>query len=375
MPALLGATAGLAITDETTLGLLGLSLGLTWIVWPEVVHPRRLPGLLVFVGLAVALAAPNLAFAATLSPGAQRNVISIVPWRSPGCYTPTLPLSTARGLRMLAFDALPSVAAWVGAVAAFALRRRPRSGPILAILTLVLVFSYVALTRVDVDGQATETHRFANGIQFLAPLLATLLLLDAPGEAPLSPSRWGRASERVARALTWAGRFVPAAIVVVAAGLGAASTEWWIDASLPKRGHKDSHYYTKMDLYGIDCRRDVGATLGETATPVYVSKSLRYAYVGCRPSFPPAKNENHWLLTLGEPYWDKAALKILDAPPKGVGPGESLAVICPRPLPASPADHVCAWALANAHCEDLGTVATRCTLDAAERAAVLGAGP
>jgi hypothetical protein len=173
-----------------------------------------------------------------------------------------------------------------------------------------------------------------------------------------------------AEALARVGRIAPAAIVVVGAGLGAASTEWWIDASLPKRGHHQDHFYTKLDLYALDCRKDLGATLGATAVPTYVSKGLWYAYTGCQPTFAPAKNDNYWALTIGQAYWDKAALKVLHTTPKGVGRSERLAVICPRPLPPK-SDAVCTWALANAPCEDLGAQATRCMLDAAQRSTLL----
>jgi hypothetical protein len=361
-PALLGAAAGLALSDETTLGMLGLSLGLVWIVWPDVVHPRRGPGVLLFVGLFVALVAPNLAFAAALAPGAQHHAIRLVPWRSPGCYKPTLLLSTAQGVRMLVFDALPTVTAWLGGLAAFAWRRRPRSGPIVALFTLVVVFSWFALTRVDVDGQALESHRFVNGIQFLAPLFAATLLIRAPDEAELAESPtaslWARARH-----------LAPAALTIMGAGLGAASTIWWIADALPRRGHHHNHFDTKQDLYALDCRKELGGTLGAAAVPYYVSQGTWYAYTGCQPAFAPAHNDNYWAVTIGKPYYDKAGLKVLSA---GMAPGDRLPVICPRPLPAKP-DQVCAWATAHAHCEDLGTAATRCTLDASERAAALAA--
>jgi hypothetical protein len=355
-PALLAAAAGLAISDETSLGILGLSLGLVWLLWPEVVHPRRGVGALLFLGLAVALIGPNLAFAASLSPGAQGHVIRLVPWRSPGCYTPTLLLSTSEGRRMLLFDMAPTVVAWLGAAGAIVWWRRPRSGPIFAILTLMLLLSLFALTRVDVNHDALESHRFVTCVLFVMPLLGAALLLASADEA--SPI------ERVT-GIPHARLLVPAALVIAGAALGGASTISWVVGVLPVRGHRHNHFFTTQDLYAINCRKELGATLGERAVPHYLSKAIWYAYAGCHPTQTPGKNENRWATTIGNPYFDKEALRVVDSK---MSAAEPLTVICPRPLPAR-ADPVCSWVVAHAHCEDLGTAVSRCTLAGSERAA------
>ena len=358
-PALLGAAAGLAISDEASLGILGVSLGLVWLAWPDVVHPRRGMGALLFLGLAVALIGPNLAFAASLSPGAQSHAIRLVPWRSPGCYTPTLSLSTSEGRRMLMFDAAPTVVAWLGGVGAVVWWRRRRSAPIFAILTLLVLLSLFALTRLDVNHDALESHRFVTGMLFMAPLLAAALLLGAKDEAPpAAASGLGRA-----RLLG------PAALVIAGSALGGASTISWIARVLPVRGHRHDHFFTTQNLYAINCRKELGASLGERAAPHYLSKAIWYAYAGCHPTEAPGKHENSWATTIGNPYFDKEALRVLDSK---MSAAEPLAVICPRPLPARP-DPVCGWAVAHAHCEDLGTAVSRCTLDGAERAAARAA--
>src|SRR5262249_45854617 len=53
-PALIGSAAGLAVTEETSLGIVGLGLGLVWLFAPRVIHPRRLVGVVVILALAVA---------------------------------------------------------------------------------------------------------------------------------------------------------------------------------------------------------------------------------------------------------------------------------------------------------------------------------
>lgn len=352
-PVLILGAAALAITDEASLGLIGLSLGVTWLVYPDVVHPRRGPGVLIFLALAVALVGPNLAFAASLSPGAQRHAIKLVPWRSPGCYTPILPLATPEGRRMLFYDVLPTVTGLLGVVAAFGWRRRARSGPIAMFLGVLVAASIFTLTRIDVNGEALESHRFATSMLFLMPLLAGAILVPSPEDEPLRPRH------RAALA-------APVVLAVLGALLGAASTISWIAGVLPRRGHRHTHYFTQENLYLLDCK-ELGATLFAKSKPYYLSQSIWYAFAGCQPVFTPAKKENPWAVTIGNPYFEKGALKVLH---KHVRADESLPVICPRaPAASTPADPVCAWAKAHARCEDLGTRLTQCLLDAKERVA------
>jgi hypothetical protein len=158
----------------------------------------------------------------------------------------------------------------------------------------------------------------------------------------------------------------PLALALGGAVLGAASTIAWIAGVLPHRGHHHDHFFTKEDLYAIDCR-DLGRTLFAEARPAYLSQSIWYAYAGCQPVFAPAKKENPWEITIGNPYFDKPELKVLG----GMVGDEVLPAICPRDA-AAKRDPVCAWAAAHEKCEDLGTRLSRCMLTAADRAAIGG---
>jgi hypothetical protein len=351
VPALLGSAAALAISDETSLGLIGLSLGLTWLVYPSVLHPRRAGGALVLAGLLVAFLGPNLAFAASIAPGAQRHVLAVVPWRSPGWHNPTVPLATLTGAGLLLADLGPTALFWLGGVLGAVAARSRRAWTLTSLATWLFALSALALTRLDVNHDATESHRFAVGLVFLAPVLSFLTLL--PPSAPLTSPRL---------------RAAGVALFGAGALLGSASTIDWIAYVLPVRGHRQDHFFTKENLYAIDCRADLGATLGAKARPAYLSKAIWYAYAGCQPTFAPASHDNDWAITIGNPLFEKAAVRTLRK--TELGPDDPLTVICPREPPPSH-DPVCVYAARNAPCHDLGTRLTECELTPEQQAAVM----
>ncbi len=349
VPALLGSAAGLGISDEASLGLIGLSLGLTWLWYPRVLHPRRAGGVVILAGLLVAFLGPNLAFAASIAPGAQRHTIALVPWRSPGCYTPPLSLGTLKGAGLLLADLGPTALLCVGGVLGAVATRSRRTGVLATLGAFLFALSALALTRLDVNHDALESHRFVTALIFLAPVLALLALL--PGGASSSP------------------RLRALGIAAFGAGaiLGSVSTVDWIASVLPVRGHHHDHFFTKENLYAIDCRHDFGAKLGDEARPEYLSKATWYAYAGCVPTFAPAGHDNgEWALTIGNPLFDKAAARALRK--TELGPDEPLTVVCPRE--AGPHDPVCAYATHNASCHEVGTRLTQCELSREQEAAL-----
>jgi len=347
-PALIASVAGLALSDETSLGLLGLSLGLTWILFPRILHPRRAVGAAILVGLLIAFVGPNLAFAASVAPGAQRHAVTLVPWRSPGCGNPTLPLTSRDGAAMLLADLGPAALLWLGGIlGAIAGRRRGGAWPMAAFATAILGLSAVALTRVEVNHEALESHRFMAAGIFLAPVLALLTLLP---ERPRWPLLRG------------------AGVVVATLGalLGAASTVDWIVNVVPNKWDAHDAFYSDVDLYTVDCRRDLGATVGARARPFYLSKAVWFGYAGCQPTFAPAHRDNaQWALTIGEPLFGKDELRTLVAGRRR--PDEMLSVVCPRAAAAAAADPVCAYALRKAACHGLGRRLTECQLTPAQQ--------
>lgn len=357
-PVLLGCTALLALTDETSIGLLGLSLGVTWLVYPDIVHPKRATGIFVFVGLALALVLPNLAFAGALSPGAHSLPLTIVPWRSPGYHNPPLPLSNPFGRAMLFLDLLPIGAVVLGG-ALYLFRARGRGfGASFVFFSVLAAISAFGLTRVDVDGASDESHRFVVIASLLAPLVGFYWL------APWPPFE---ARPRRAAALA------PALVIGVAA-LSAASTIEWIPGVAERVGHTNRNFFTTLELHAIDCRAEAGADLSSRPVPTYIARPIWYMYAGCEPIFAPAVPvASHWTLKIGLPKEGYEALRELHD--EMVAPEEGLRVVCPTNRAWAAADPVCAYVTGRSACRATGSRIVECELSGPERAELLASRP
>ncbi len=156
-PALVGCLMVLAITDEASALLLGLSVAGAWLVCPDAVCPRRLPGLGLLALAAVGMLAVNVAFSASLSPGGPASGMAWVAARAPGFYNEgPRPLATPEGRRALLFDVAGFVTACAGLGLAW-LRRVTRSG--LALLAFAGVLggvSVLLLTHIDLQQGAAR---------------------------------------------------------------------------------------------------------------------------------------------------------------------------------------------------------------------------
>jgi hypothetical protein len=345
-PALVACAAAMAITDETSLGLLGLTVGLVWICAPRVLHERRVVGVLVLLALAAALVLPNLAFCASLGPGAGRHVLKLVPWRIPGYTNASLPLATPRGRLMFAYDMLAPAAVGLGVLVLVVARRgRGRGGLTLCYLTL-LTLSMLAFTRVDVDGQSAEIHRFVSAVFITGPFVTLALL--APGFA-------GRGRSR-------AGALYGAFIMAMGLAAAALSTLDWIIAYAPSWASRPAGY-GKYDLYAVSCREMLGDRRGRRTRPTYLSKSLYYLAAGCTPTYTPGyASDSAWkTLTIGLPYEGYAAIAALRKDPPA-----DIPLLCPVEI--DPTDKVCALAESSGACTRAGLVAKDCSLTAAQAA-------
>lgn len=356
-PALIGTTALLAITDEASIGVLGLALGVAWLVEPDVISPSRPRGIAVFLALGAALAVPNILFYASLSPGAHRLGVEIVPWRSPGYHNPPLLLSTEAGQLNLLLDFLPMLAALAaGLLRLWRQRDRAIVGTVVFFAALLAV-SALLLTRIEVDNSAYETHRFMTSITLVGPLLG----------------------------LAWIGRFyadeappsrpyaLGTALVIGTIAICSVSTIEWIPSVAPKKGHRHAMFDPKRNLYTVDCRSEVGATLSDTPRPTYISQSIWFLYAGCRPVFAPTKNTGHWTLKVGMPQYGQASLNDLHR--DMVAQGEPLDAVCPSARGEATADPICAYALEQSACRPAGARAMVCSLSPAQRAELLARPP
>jgi hypothetical protein len=346
-PLLVACAAGLSITEETSLGVLGLTLGLTWLCAPRVIHERRTWGLAVFLALLAALVLPNLVFSASLSPGGEHHVFKIVPWRSPGYYREVLPLSTPRGRFMLGYDLFGPAAIGFGAIVHAARRRSRGRGVLAAFFFTFLAISTLALTRIDVDGHSLESHRFATAVFVIGPFVALALLSPRfPAVAP------------VPRRATY-----PAAAMLAGMVAGPVSTLDWVVYFAPNWCAKH-HDFGVWNFYEINCR-DMVKRSSSATRHAYVSKPLFFLGTGCVPTFAPGYAfDSYWkAITIGHAYEGfRAIAEIRKAHPEA----PAIPALCPAPPDGK--DPVCALAEARGWCEPAGAAARACSLPMSEAA-------
>jgi hypothetical protein len=363
-PVLIALTAALGITDETSIGFMGFALGVTWLVYPRILHARRLVGIAVLVSLAVALVVPNLAFGAAMGPSAPRPALEIVPFRSPGYHERTLAFTEFRGFEYFLYDVLPlGLIACGGAIAAF--RERSRATRVSFFFFLVLVLTSVgALTRLDLAGEAKESHRFMTAVVFLGPAFVALWM--APSLRSVDLYRRG----------------VPFHALVLMAGvvLGGVSTYQYLWVNARRECHTHEFFYSKINHYEVDCRKELGNAIGGAPQPEYLAPSVYYLYAGCRPIFSPGTPYQVPLRTMGSTTTARWALNVdvMIGPPafaeihrSMLPPDQPLRIECPTDTTQANADPICRYALEHVKCEPLGPRITRCELSPADREVLL----
>ena len=339
------STAALSLTDEASIGLLGLALGASWLVEPTVLHAKRLFGFGVLVLLLVAVLLPHALLPASFSPGATDHVVSIVGWRSPGYRNPILPLAQSAGLEMLLHDTGAMLVVTVAALVLGALLKGSQLRATTCFWTVLLFASIVALTRIDVDRLPRESHRFMTAAIVAAPLFAAAWL-------PMT------------RAYPWIGALLGLAVFLPAT----SSLQWLVDSG-PDRCDRSSRFLQNpFDYYDIDCRRDFGALLGEPARPTYVEKTLFYAYSGCHPLFATARPPNTgWKVKTDTPSFGRSALVELHN--SWLDKNQPLVVACLAKR--KQADALCDYARSNSRCIRAGSEALRCEMTPDQRATLL----
>ncbi|MCA9618905.1 MAG: hypothetical protein KC731_07785, partial [Myxococcales bacterium] len=105
---LVACTAILAITDEASVGVLGLTLGFTWILVPSILAPKRLYGIGVLAALLVAVVGTNVLHHGAMF-GGIGQAVSWVPGRAPGFYYPPKPWNDPKGFATLVDDLIAFV--------------------------------------------------------------------------------------------------------------------------------------------------------------------------------------------------------------------------------------------------------------------------
>ena len=349
---LAACTAIFMITDEFSLGALGLSLGVVWLWKPRVFGRDRKQGLILFGGLALSIAIAALLFKGTIGVGAPHYDLHLVAPRSPGYYTPSLALSTRDGLNNFLWDLLPILAVLLGGVwLSVRSRNLLLRGTFLAYGTMTVVGIILFATMAYNEG-GLQNHRFVTAPMVFGPMLAALWLLPRAGEpSPVSG--------------------LPGLTMMLGIALGSFTTFEWLVGGSAFLGCIDIGLDGQR-FYDVDCRTEAGGGVVTQRTKVaYVEASLLYRYVGCRPSYivGPAQNMDGHDLKEGIARMGIDALRELDDDPRFLDHDASVDVVCHA---TGSSDRACRL-LEGAHaCTRIGTLTELCTMSPALRSEALG---
>jgi hypothetical protein len=350
-PVLFAVMALLSVTDETSTGLLGLGLGVAWLLDPRLLAQRRITGLALLLVVGAAFAGTNLLFAASLAPGTPVQSVAWTPAARVPALLPEdhdLPLSEPHGWTVLFVDYLPLLACGA-ALVLLAVARRSRAHAALAALAWsVIAISAGLLLRVEINHYAAESQRFLVAPFFACVVLTVFFLHQMPrGSVASSLALLGVAVPAVYSAY-WVREQGPA--VVAGLGLEDKATE-----SSPK-------------LNDIDCRASADAHYGDRPRVAYVESSEFYRVVGCRPIFNSGIRTG-WSIPTHPTTDPIPQLRALDE--NLVRRDEETAAFCLRDEKA-PSDPVCRRALrVRSSCRPEGERFLRCPLTPADREALL----
>lgn len=356
---LVACTAILAVTDEASIGLLGICLGATWLVFPNAVAERRKQGVVVLAALLGTVLLASVAFHGVLVGGLKQSM-AWVPGRSPGYYRPPLSLDTSKGRLVLFRDLLPSLGIWFGCVVALLRDRSAERAAAALFLTLLFGLSVLALTHVDLGQRSVESHRFMTVALVALPVGAFLFLFPRRGSFGLAET-----------------------LVLAGMTLAAISSLDW----LAREGYRGagqcappSLYFARQDLFNVNCRRFAGAHFGQRPKPIYLDKPIAYAVAGCRPVFtsgpPPSRVRSdridlashplvrQWGVKIGRMLFDRTALRDVDK--NLTPPDQPLDLACARPSN----DPVCTYAQGSGFCHPVGKI-DECLIPPGDRRAAV----
>jgi hypothetical protein len=356
--------AALVLTDESSLGLLGVGLGALWLAVPSVLGPTRRSGALALVALVATIALSMLMFGGSIGLAAPHYQLSFVAPRAPGYASAPLALATPEGRAALLQDLLP-VLGVLAALGFIALRARDRvTSGLMVFYAALTTTSIVALTCLDFEGKAPESHRFATAMFVTAPLVAILALARRPGPGAPRVAPGGLA----------------AIMIYASVGLGVASTIDWLAGGVAYQQCAQPGFYGwgSGAFFDVDCRLEAAAVLGERTVPTYVDLMGFYLWSGCHPIFAPSPQvgpASHHIKTATPWYGGPALDQLRQEVPL---PDDELSLVCLSAPAAGPnLDPACARAPRLGPCETRGDFLV-CKLKGPARAllsAILNAPP
>jgi hypothetical protein len=348
-PTLVAASAVMVITDETTLVLLGLWLGVIWLYDPGSLADTRLRGVLKLALLVVAIGGSILVFGGALGLHAERYPMWLVRPRSPGwSHSPDL-LTSPVGVSRVAQDMFTVFGVFVAALGIAVVSRRRETRIVALSFVAVALVATFGLTCIDFNHSPIENHRWVTVALLFAPLLAAFMLAE-----PDSPG----APRHVAG--------LAALLIYVSCGFGAMSTIDWLWGG-PGYKTMGPQFLGQYPLYSIDCRKLTGSHWFEHATATYAEDRGMYLWLGCHPTFVagPAANIDRHKIKTGGAISGRAALE--DVYRNMLEPDAEVSVACISN--GSHPDRICSSAQSKGvgNCRSAGSDFTLCSVPRAGR--------
>jgi hypothetical protein len=333
----------LSISDEISTLLVGSSLAVMWLRWPRLLGGTRWRSAIALGGFAVAAIVTNRVLAGTIAPGGPVEHTHWMSPRLPRFGGPPHPLGDLEGWKQLFIDEGSLLLPMLMMLALF-LPRRPAAGddllrPPVALALGTTLLGLLLFLMFEVNGRTFEGHRFMTAARSLVPVAALLFLPRLP-----------RAS-------------FASLLVLMPILAGVFATLGFVFYRLPVKPAVQSG----EEQYQVECRRDVGARLGEPIVPTFAERPLWHVYAGCRPIFAPGHDGSPGVVLAGWPMFGPAGFAKMD---REFFPAEKPArVVCPRdPDKLTP---ICQKAQTLATCTPQGRQFVACDVPAASRPLVL----
>jgi hypothetical protein len=340
--AMAGLFALLAAADESSTLLVGVSLALVSLRWPRLLGASRWRAAGVLAAFALIAVIANLALAGTLHPGGTVHSARWVWPRLPRYSGPPLPLFNLEGWKQLLGDE-GSLLVPMMVMAALLLRRGagPDDDVLQPPLTLALGVTMGGLLLFlcfEVNGRLYEGHRFMTAARVLVPTAALLCLPRLPRTS-------------------FAWLLVPLPVLA-----GVFVTVGFVFYRLPTK--KDAR--GGEEQYGVNCRTDVGARLGDPIAPTFADRSSYHVFAGCLPFYAPGHDGDPDIVLVGWPMFGAAGFAKMNR--VFFPPGQPARVICPTDLAQQTS--ICQKALKVGTCAAQGTLAVNCSIPAEARASL-----
>ncbi len=269
-----------AICDEASAGVFGLSLAVTWLFAPKILARSRLRGFGLLVALAWLVVVPNLVLTGTLGSG---GAVRAMRWVAPrfagteGIHTPVFSMDGATlAVRQLGAPLGSAIALVLSLVRRPASAARPAFGVVAFVLSVLLVAGLFAVCLV-VNESAGEAQRY------YVPIFVVSMSVVALTQPTLRR------------------QFVP--VLVVAFGVpmiaslydGSAMVEKLRYSEFTAGGHDAD---MPFDLFEVDCRDVAAARFGESPQRIYIDKSGWSLYSACRSLWLPGNDHAGWKMPI-----------------------------------------------------------------------------